>query len=250
MAVSITVEGGQLKVDKGIDPVYYPLGDLRIKADDSENLIILLEDGKVVDSWLLTDITIPVAATLELMADAIAGLLDNASGSTTITGNVTVVQSTSANLNATVIGTVTANIGTIADIATNTTLTSVKTAVELIDNAIAGSEMQVDIVASLPSGTNLIGSVIEKRGTTTATSTVAASASSVQLLASNASRIKAVFFNDSASSAYVKEGTTASATDFTYKVLAFDTLIIDDYTGRIDAIWVSATGNARLSETT
>lgn len=36
---------------------------------------------------------------------------------------------------------------------------AIKTAVELIDNAIAGSEMQVDVVASLPAGTNNIGDV-------------------------------------------------------------------------------------------
>ena len=38
-----------------------------------------------------------------------------------------------------------------------TDITAIKTAVEVIDNAIAGSEMQVDIVASLPAGTNNIG---------------------------------------------------------------------------------------------
>ena len=36
---------------------------------------------------------------------------------------------------------------------------SIKTAVEIIDNAISGSEMQVDVVASLPSGSNTIGVV-------------------------------------------------------------------------------------------
>ena len=42
---------------------------------------------------------------------------------------------------------------------TNTTLSSVKTAVELIDNAISGTEMQVDVVAALPTGGNFIGQV-------------------------------------------------------------------------------------------
>ncbi len=42
---------------------------------------------------------------------------------------------------------------------TNTTLASVKTAVELIDNAISGTEMQVDVVAALPAGGNFIGNV-------------------------------------------------------------------------------------------
>lgn len=36
---------------------------------------------------------------------------------------------------------------------------AIKTAVEIIDNAISGTEMQVDVVASLPAGTNNIGDV-------------------------------------------------------------------------------------------
>ena len=43
--------------------------------------------------------------------------------------------------------------------ATETTLNAVKTAVEVIDNAISGSEMQVDVIAALPAGTNTIGNV-------------------------------------------------------------------------------------------
>jgi hypothetical protein len=38
-------------------------------------------------------------------------------------------------------------------------LQAIKTAVELIDNTVSGSELQVDIVASLPAGTNNIGDV-------------------------------------------------------------------------------------------
>ena len=41
----------------------------------------------------------------------------------------------------------------------NADITSIKTAVEIIDNAISGSEMQVDVVAPLPAGTNNIGDV-------------------------------------------------------------------------------------------
>lgn len=42
---------------------------------------------------------------------------------------------------------------------TETNSAAIKTAVETIDNAISGSEMQVDVVASLPAGTNNIGDV-------------------------------------------------------------------------------------------
>lgn len=40
-----------------------------------------------------------------------------------------------------------------------TDITAIKTAVEVLDNAISGSEMQVDVVAALPAGANNIGSV-------------------------------------------------------------------------------------------
>ena len=41
---------------------------------------------------------------------------------------------------------------------------SIKTAVEILDNAISGNEMQVDVVASLPAGANTIGGVIIAAG--------------------------------------------------------------------------------------
>lgn len=43
-------------------------------------------------------------------------------------------------------------------------LDSIKTAVETIDNAISGSEMQVDIVGALPAGTNAIGKLAANSG--------------------------------------------------------------------------------------
>lgn len=41
---------------------------------------------------------------------------------------------------------------------------AIKTSVELIDNAIAGTEMQVDVVAALPAGTNAIGKLAANSG--------------------------------------------------------------------------------------
>ena len=43
---------------------------------------------------------------------------------------------------------------------TEASASAIKTAVELIDNAIAGTEMQVDVVAALPAGTNAIGKLL------------------------------------------------------------------------------------------
>lgn len=81
-------------------------------------------------------------------------------------------------------------------------------------------------------------------------SNVAASASNVTLLAA-ASRKGAIFFNDSTASAYIKLGTTASTSSFTYKVFAYQTVELPTpvYQGQIDAIWESATGSMRVTET-
>ena len=59
-----------------------------------------------------------------------------------VSGTVTAAQATAANLNM-----------------TEASAAAIKTAVETIDNAISGSEMQVDVVGALPAGTNTIGAV-------------------------------------------------------------------------------------------
>lgn len=81
---------------------------------------------------------------------------------------------------------------------------------------------------------------------------VAASASSVTVLASNSSRRQATFFNDSTSAVYIKLGATASTTSFTYKLFAYQTLELTNpvYQGVVDAIWDSATGSMRVTEAT
>jgi len=110
---------------------------------------------------------------------------------------------------------------------------------------------------SLPTGAateTTLSSILGKYTSATATlSNVSASATSVTALSSNASRESAIFYNDSTSACYLKFGTTASTTSFTYKLRAAETLIVDGtpvYTGRVDAIWDSATGSMRVTEIT
>lgn len=89
-------------------------------------------------------------------------------------------------------------------------------------------------------------------------SNVAASASSVTILSANASRRQVVLVNDSSAICYVKFGTTASTTSYSVQMPAIANnqashLFIDEdpvYTGRIDAIWASATGAMRVTEIT
>lgn len=161
----------------------------------------------------------------------------------------------------TVSGTLTANLGTIGSAATESTLSSVNT-------KLPASLGQKTMTASLPvtlasnqSALSVTGDVnitnsqivVEPRAlSTTAVTSVAASASSVQLLAANTGRRRFSVYNDSTATLRLKLGTTASTTSYTVKLVpdAYYESVIGDYTGRIDGIWESATGSARITEVT
>jgi hypothetical protein len=90
------------------------------------------------------------------------------------------------------------------------------------------------------------------KAATATISRVASSASSVQLLAANTNRLGVVVVNDSSQTLYLKFGTTASATDYTYKIRSQTTIEVIFssfvYTGRIDGIWAAANGAAQITE--
>lgn len=93
--------------------------------------------------------------------------------------------------------------------------------------------------------------VVEPRAATATGSNVSGSASSVTLLSLNLARLGFSIYNDSTAVVYVKLGTTASATDFAVRIAAggyYEGPF--GYTGRIDAIWASANGAARIVELT
>lgn len=81
---------------------------------------------------------------------------------------------------------------------------------------------------------------------------VASAITNATLLAANSKRLGVIIENDSASVLYVKFGATAAATSFTIKMAAgarFEMLHVI-YNGRIDGIWVTADGAARITELT
>ena len=103
--------------------------------------------------------------------------------------------------------------------------------------------------------TDVNGNVIPIGPTSAATSTitsVADTASSVLLLASNTSRVGASIQNDSDQILYLKLGTTASLADYTVKMVAGAYYEVPfGYTGRIDGIWAAnSTGAALIDELT
>lgn len=87
---------------------------------------------------------------------------------------------------------------------------------------------------------------------TSTLSNISASASSVTVLAANANRKMAMFFNDSTSTLSLKFGATASATSFTVQLIAnaYYELPTPVYTGILDGIWTVATGTVRVTELT
>lgn len=88
-------------------------------------------------------------------------------GITTIAG---AVAGTEMQVDVLTMPTVTVDLGVNNDVTvtsgaiTETNSGAIKTAVEVIDNAISGSEMQVDVVAALPAGTNAIGKLAANSG--------------------------------------------------------------------------------------
>ena len=80
---------------------------------------------------------------------------------------------------------------------------------------------------------------------------VAASAASVTVLAGNTARKGCIVVNDSTAGVYLKFGSAASATSYTYRLEAkqtFESPAGVTYDGIITGIWDSATGNARVTE--
>ena len=85
--------------------------------------------------------------------------------------------------------------------------------------------------------------------TATVTS-VASSASSVNLLDAERGRVGASIFNKSNSRLYIKFGTTASASDFSVMLEPYALYELPDYyrNGRVDGIWTSVHGAALVTE--
>lgn len=105
------------------------------------------------------------------------------------------------------------------------------------------------VAATSTTPDTLAETFIQDASSTGTLSNVAASASSVTILAANTDRLQAIVVNDSTSLCYLKFGSTASATSYTYLVQPYDTIEVSvTYTGIITGIWATATGSARVTE--
>ena len=88
--------------------------------------------------------------------------------------------------------------------------------------------------------------------TTATLANVAASASSVTLQASSSARLGLIVWNDSTDILYVKFGSAASTTSFTYRLQAGESAELMNggvrYTGIVTGIWSGTNGAARMTE--
>lgn len=87
------------------------------------------------------------------------------------------------------------------------------------------------------------------RPTTATLANVASSASSVTLFAAAGNTSARTIWNDSTAVLYVKFGTTASTTSYTVQIAAGGYYEFPQpvFAGRVDGIWASANGNARVT---
>ena len=77
---------------------------------------------------------------------------------------------------------------------------------------------------------------------------VAAATSNTPLLAANASRQGFKLFNDSNSAVFVNFGDAADASNFVVKMGPNAFYETNDFTGAVNALWVSANGAMRVTE--
>lgn len=137
---------------------------------------------------------------------------------------------------------ITAGAGTSIDTRTEATNGNHRQVVVLGDPSTNTGVAPVDVAEGL--------TVKTSRCATATLANVSTSTSSATLQASNAARRSVIIVNDSLVTLYVKYGSTASATSYTYQLQAGETLREDLYTGIVTGILSSTTGTARVTELT
>lgn len=115
-------------------------GAAAVNIQDGGNAITV--DGSVTASIAAAQTLTTVTTVGAVTAITNVVHVDDNASTLSVDGTVTAAQATAANLNC-----------------TEASASAIKTAAEVIDNCISGNEAQVDVVAALPTGTNIIGAV-------------------------------------------------------------------------------------------
>jgi len=217
-------------------------------ADGSDATLGSVSDTAYSGSGNGTAIALLKKLVAQTAAMTVSGTVTANAGS----GNFMVAQATGTNLHAVVdSGSITANAGTNL----NTSLLALESGGNLATIATRTPALgQAAMVASSPVVIASNQSAVPVSSPTSGTATlsnVAASATSVSILASNTSRKGAIIQNDSSSAMYLAYAATASTTAYTVKIPAntgFEMPITPVYTGAMSAVWDTATGSARITE--
>lgn len=244
----------------------------RVRADGGS---VFIQDG---GNSITVDGTVGVSGSVDTELPAAASLADNASNPTApavgafgmvwdgatwdrAAGNSTdgALVNLGANNDVTVTGTVTANQGTansspwevMGDVAQDSPITGNPLPTGLRASDAEPTAMSLDGDSVYAWGDRSGRFVTTQKASTTSVASVAGSATSVTLIASNTGRLGATIYNDSTAILYLKLGATASTSSFTAKLFQDGYYEVPfGYTGVIDGIWASATGNARTTEVT
>ena len=106
-------------------------------------------------------------------------------------------------------------------------------------------------IGALAAGTNNIGTVNLSKAATATVTPVPSAVTATTLLAANAARLGAAFFNDSTALLYLKWGAAPSTASYTVKVAAGQYYELPGpfvYSGIVTGVWAAANGNVLTTE--
>lgn len=265
-----TDTSGELQVDVLTMPTTTVTGT--VAATQSGTWSVRNQDGS--GNSLASSTTTPAGTEQALIVRNIPSGTQDVSG--TVTANLAAGTNNIGDVDILTIAAGDNNIGNV-DIVTmpNVTLAAGTNTNEVVgdvaeDQPLAGNPVRVGVRASTAEPSSMSGDgdivtpwadikgriMVAQKAATATLSNVAASATSVTILSANTSRIGATIVNDSSALLYIKFGTTASTTSYTVVLAGASSApfsyyeVPAGYTGRIDGIWASATGNARVTEIT
>lgn len=187
----------------------------------------------------------------QALAAASVPVVLTASQLTTLTplSTVTVIQPTGTNLHVVVDASALPTGASTAALQTsgNATLSAISAQLP----ATLGQKVSASSLAVVIASDQSPISVSPVASATSTLTSVAASATTVSLLASNTARKGAVITNDSTAILYLALSSSSSLTAFSFKLFPNSAFVLDTlYTGAISGIWSAASGSARITELT
>ena len=167
--------------------------------------------------------------------------IQDGGNSITVDGAVTVSGSISASGTFPVTQSGTWNVGTVTSLTAGSVSVNNPAGASAVNIQDGGNSITVDgTVSTTPT-----------RPSTNTTASVVAASTNTTLLASNANRLGATVYNDSAVSLLLKLGATSSSTSYTLRMAASSYYEVPFfYTGIIDGLWTASSGAAMVGEMT